>query len=78
MPIDPSLTPDIPQDVARRALERVVALEQRVQALERGTVVPIFTGTPSGGQGRDGSIAASTTNVLWVKIGGTWRSVAVT
>lgn len=77
MPIDPSLTPDIPQDVARRALEKVAALETRVQALERGGTIPIGVGAPGGATGRDGSMYASTSNIFYVKINGTWRSVTL-
>lgn len=78
MPIDPALAPDIPQDVARRALQKVAALEQRVTALERATQVPVGIGAPGAGTGRDGSMYASTSNILYVKISGTWRAVAVT
>jgi hypothetical protein len=77
MPIDPALTPDIPQDVARRALEKVAALEARVAALERGGTIPTGVGAPGAATGRNGSMYASTSNIFYVKIAGTWRAVTL-
>lgn len=66
-----SLSPDV------RIRAQIAALEQRLAALERGVTLPVFTGTPGAGTGREGSLGADTANKLWLRVNGVWKSVAV-
>lgn len=62
-----------------RLYAKIRALEERVAALERNpAAVPIFSGTPSSGDGTDGSLGGTSTPRLWMKVNGSWHYVALT
>lgn len=55
----------------------IIALKERVAALERGVALPVVTGAPGAGTGREGSLAADTGNKIWLRVNGLWKSVTV-
>jgi len=67
-------------DPDMRREKKIAELERRVKDLERQRfAVPVQAGAPAAGDGGSGSLAGDSTSTrLWVKIGSTWRFVALT
>lgn len=75
----PTIVHPQPANREMRLMQRIVALEERVAAMERaGAQIP--TGAaPAAGSGRDGAIKAqSDTLRIWVRINGVWRYTPLT
>lgn len=79
MPLDPRATESADPDL--RDVARIVDIERRVRALERGAqamTLPLSAGAPTSTP-RDGTAAVDTTNVrLYLRVNGAWRYVALT
>lgn len=81
MPFPPGHHPIDQRDPDRRLQQRLNQLEQRISHLEQyGANIPVVTDTPHNNTGTNGGLAAGDlggTRFIYVKIGGAWRSVAV-
>lgn len=77
MPIDPA-GPQ-PMDPDGRRSDKLAELDRRLSALERAhPVIQVVSGAPTVAA-RDGTAAGdSSANRLWLRLGGTWRFVALT
>jgi hypothetical protein len=73
------LQPQVP-DPQVRLYARIKELEDRVSQLERfGATFPTGSGAPAAGAGKEGSGYAdvSVSSRLYLKVNGTWKSVAI-